>query len=152
MKILFPVSSAELDKGVLAWFGETASKFADRVDVLNVQHSSISFTIAYPAYPEFVFMSEKSDQERDRIAEENAKKVAAEVQKKIREVIGPSVSVGALSALGEPAAEIMRVAEDGCYDLVVLRDRDRSDAGRFLIGSITDRVVHHCRKAVLVLK
>ncbi len=52
---------------------------------------------------------------------------------------------------GYPAEVICEVAQDG-YDLVVVGTHGRSAVGRFLVGSVSDRVVHHAPCDVLVVR
>ena len=54
--------------------------------------------------------------------------------------------------VGQPAAEIIRVAEEEGFDLVVLGSRGLSGFQEFLLGSVSDRVVHHARCPVLIVK
>ncbi len=152
MKILLPVSSKELDPKLLKWVVNVADKFSAQIDVLNVQYSYETFTLAYPTYPEFVYMTDKPDETHDKKALENAKIISQTVCDVLKQKMNSKVRINSIAELGEPAGIIMTKAEEGKYDLVVLRDRDRTDLGRFFLGSITDKVVHHCKTAVLVLK
>ena len=54
--------------------------------------------------------------------------------------------------VGQPAAEIIRVAEEEGCDLVVLGSRGLSGFQEFLLGSVSDRVVHHAHCPVLIVK
>jgi nucleotide-binding universal stress UspA family protein len=53
---------------------------------------------------------------------------------------------------GYPADMICRIAGDENYDLVVIGSRGHNAIQRFLIGSVSDRVVHHSTCSVLVVK
>lgn len=53
---------------------------------------------------------------------------------------------------GYPPDMICEIAEKGTYDLIVLGSRGLSPLGRFLLGSISDRVVHHAPCSVTVVK
>ncbi len=53
---------------------------------------------------------------------------------------------------GYPADKICEVCETGGYDMIVMGSKGRSAVGRFLIGSISDRVVHHANCSVTVVK
>ena len=53
---------------------------------------------------------------------------------------------------GHPADEICALAEEGGYDLIVVGARGQSAVGRFLTGSVSDRIVHHAPGAVLVVR
>jgi nucleotide-binding universal stress UspA family protein len=51
---------------------------------------------------------------------------------------------------GDPAAEIVRVAEEGGYDLVVVGARGLSSLGELLLGSVSNAVVRSAPCPVLV--
>ena len=53
---------------------------------------------------------------------------------------------------GDPADRICAVAEEGAYDLIVVGSHGRSALGRFLVGSVSDRVVHHAPCSVTVVR
>lgn len=54
---------------------------------------------------------------------------------------------------GNPAVEIIREAEDGDYDLVIVGERqERNLLRRFVLGSTTVRIVEHAPCAVIVAK
>jgi nucleotide-binding universal stress UspA family protein len=53
---------------------------------------------------------------------------------------------------GYPADKICEIAEREHYDMIVLGSKGRSAIGRFLMGSISDRVVHHAHCSVCVVK
>lgn len=53
---------------------------------------------------------------------------------------------------GYAADTIIRIAEEGNYDLIVMGSRGMNFIGRFLLGSVSDRVVHHAPCSVLVVK
>lgn len=53
---------------------------------------------------------------------------------------------------GYPAEQICELAGKEKYDLIVIGSRGLSVLGRFLIGSVSDRVVHHAPCSVMVVK
>lgn len=53
---------------------------------------------------------------------------------------------------GDPASEIVRVAEDGGYDLVVVGSHGSGFVKRVLVGSVSNHVVHHAPCPVLVVR
>jgi nucleotide-binding universal stress UspA family protein len=57
-----------------------------------------------------------------------------------------------LLAHGEPAAEIVRVAEERGAGLIVVSSHGRTGLGRILFGSTAESVVRHARCPVLVVK
>ncbi len=53
---------------------------------------------------------------------------------------------------GPPAERIAQVAEDEGFDLVVVGSRGRNAVARLFLGSVADRIVHICKKPVLVVR
>lgn len=53
---------------------------------------------------------------------------------------------------GYAADKIVELAEEGKYDMIVMGSRGLSPFGRFLLGSVSDRVVHHAHCSVMVVK
>lgn len=55
--------------------------------------------------------------------------------------------------VGHPAEEIIREAEEGRYDLIVVGERQHHDlVSRFLLGSTAERVVQHAPCPVIIAK
>jgi len=52
----------------------------------------------------------------------------------------------------EPAAAIIATAEAEDADLIVVGSRGMSGAGRFLLGSVPNRISHHAPCSVLIVK
>jgi len=53
---------------------------------------------------------------------------------------------------GNPAEEIIKAAEEGRFDVILLGIRGMGAVRRFLIGSVADRVVRHATVPVLVVR
>lgn len=77
-----------------------------------------------------------------------------EAERKLRALVVdlPPERVGARVELGTPADVVVRVATELSPDLVVVGARGLSTAGRWLLGSVSDRVVHHCPCPVTVVR
>ena len=117
-----------------------ASKFAARLTIINVFQP-------IPAYGPFreVVNSDLHEQ-YIRELQEHALSPAGRV------VEDMGVPYQSRREIGSPPVEIMRVAEaEGC-DLIVLGSRGLSDIKAFLLGSVSDRVAHHARCPVLIVK
>jgi nucleotide-binding universal stress UspA family protein len=52
---------------------------------------------------------------------------------------------------GDPVGEIVRVAGEGGYDLVIAGSRGRNPVGELLLGSVSKALVHQAPCAVLVV-
>ena len=78
---------------------------------------------------------------------------AWEVFKEPRQVLGEAgLEVHLLLEEGDPAAEIVRVASEKGFDLIVVGHRGQSSVRAFLLGSVSDRVVNHAHCSVLVAR
>ena len=53
---------------------------------------------------------------------------------------------------GHPAEVICSLAERGKFDLVVMGEKGTHEIGRFMLGSVTDRVAHHAACPVLIVR
>ncbi len=68
----------------------------------------------------------------------------------LRQLGEPSVRTMQLE--GSPAERIAEVAEAEGFDLVVVGSRGRNAVARLIVGSVADRLVHICKKPVLVVR
>ena len=78
-------------------------------------------------------------------AMESLKKVAKEIEGEIKKV---DVAVEA----GDPADEILLSSKKYECDIIVIGYKGYGKEGRFLLGSVTDKVVRHASKSVLVVR
>ena len=65
---------------------------------------------------------------------------------------GGDLQVDRVVAHGDPATEIVRVAEDGGFDVVVVGSHGSGFVKRVLVGSVSNHVVHHSTRPVLVVR
>jgi nucleotide-binding universal stress UspA family protein len=61
------------------------------------------------------------------------------------------VSVEFHSSLGEPANALVELAEKLNADLLVVGNRGMSGMKRFVLGSVPNKVSHHCPCSVLIV-
>ena len=73
--------------------------------------------------------------------------VLAEVQAALKRA---DVAVRLLE--GGPAEEIVRVANEEDFGMVVVGSRGHNAVSRVLLGSVADRVLHTCKRPVLVVR
>jgi len=57
-----------------------------------------------------------------------------------------------MNLTGSPAERLADLAETGAFDLVVVGSKGRGAVSRMLIGSVTDRLVHICKRPILVVR
>jgi len=75
------------------------------------------------------------------------------LEKKVRQLSGDGVkNVSYVLAEGEAAGKIIDLARETPDNLVAMCTHGRSGVGRWVLGSVTDRVVRHCGDPVLVIR
>ena len=81
------------------------------------------------------------------------KEKAMETLKKLVSEIENSVSkVNIVVEAGDPADEILITAKKYESDIIIIGYKGYGKEGRFLLGSVTDKVVRHASKSVLVVR
>jgi len=78
-------------------------------------------------------------------AEESVAQAAAAVQR-------AGLQARTQVAWGNPAEVIVKVAEEGAYNLIALGSRGAGQVAGIFLGSVSDRVVHRARTPVLVVR
>jgi nucleotide-binding universal stress UspA family protein len=53
---------------------------------------------------------------------------------------------------GNPPSEILRIAEDGKVDVIVMGSIGKTGLEKFLMGSVAERVVHNSKLPVLIVR
>jgi nucleotide-binding universal stress UspA family protein len=66
--------------------------------------------------------------------------------------IGNSVKTQAIIRIGQPASEIVDVAQELQSDLIILSTRGRSGLAHVFLGSTAEKVVRHAPCPVLVVR
>jgi nucleotide-binding universal stress UspA family protein len=74
------------------------------------------------------------------------------VEQSAQKLIKAGFTAEALCRLGNPAEKIMKVASQQHADLIVMGAKGLADIDRFLLGSVSTRVVQHAHCAVLVVR
>ena len=136
-RLLVPIDGSEHSKKTLDHAATLAKDLSAEIVVLQVVDAP--FFAGYP----YDLVSVKDDLDKIKDAEyESAQKVLEE----------SGVTYSRELEHGNPAETIIAVAEAGKYDLVVIGSHGASAGERFLLGSVSDRVVHHAPCDVYVVK
>jgi len=150
-KILVPLDGSEHSLKALEQALSIAKKFSGKITLLHV----------YSVEP--ILMPEPSTGGSLSIPIVTGAEVSAliEAAKKLgnkilvdgeNRIAGSGVEVEKLLVEGHPVEEIVALAKEGNFDLIVLGARGVSHMREMLLGSVTDGVIHHVRCPVLVVK
>ncbi|MDA8085070.1 MAG: universal stress protein [Nitrospiraceae bacterium] len=117
---------------------EIAGKFESSITVLSV-------------IPE-LYLTELSDMDRQRITQLMTEETQNALEKIRASLSGKSMDVKIILRQGDPAEKILETARKMKVDLIVTGSHGRHGAKKFLLGSISSRIVDYSSCPVLVVK
>ncbi|MDW7668728.1 MAG: universal stress protein, partial [Bacillota bacterium] len=139
--ILVPIENFSEDQEIITEAVELAKKFDSEITLFHVDNAQMLVSrLQYEAYIDREIMTEKMD--------------TKESQEKLIKKYNDQgvVNVNVKELVGDPASEILNEANEGDYDLVVMRTHGMTATKRFMLGSVTNKVVHHIKKPILVVR
>ncbi len=143
MKILVPVDGSEYCSNALAKAREIAEAFNGELFLLNVQRRMVT----RPNVNEFEISEFITDD--PEVLNETGNIILNKVKGCIE---GTPVKVESCVKLGDPADEILNTADRARVDLIVMGSLGATGIKRFLLGSVSTKVVNHSTVPVLVVK
>lgn len=93
----------------------------------------------------------ESDGRMLSLAEFTQNQARAELQKLLSQVAPERPKTRALLVVGSAAARIVETAEEGDYDLVIMRTHARKGLPRVMLGSVAEKVVRLANCPVLIV-
>lgn len=138
--ILVAVDGSEGSRRAAAFAREIAEAVGARMTLLHVLEP---IPVANLGFAEFYGVTHRQPTDEEM----------AQLHKAIHEMAAgfPADRVEEVIEYGEPADVIVSQAEARGADLIVMGARGMGAVGRFLVGSVSDRVVHHARRNVTVV-
>lgn len=138
--ILFPTDGSENSANALNYVKEVAQKFQSEVTVLHTYELLGQIAVYETSY---AYLQELED-----YLQEQSKKIATDTEKQLTDV-GVSVKTRVLK--GDPGVAIIETAETEKVDMIVMGSRGLGAIQRFLLGSVSNYVVHHSKCPVLII-
>jgi len=138
-RILVGVDGSEPSLRATRLAAELASKTGAKL--------TLAYVILLPFYPpEAMYVpSVELDKAEQKLADEVLQRASDSVRGLVPEV-------GTLKLQGNVAESLVDAAQAEDIDMVVVGSRGRNAVTRVLLGSVADRVVHICKKPVLVVR
>lgn len=146
MKILVGVDQSEESQLALRYACHLLGHFPAQVDALYVKPDVVEMT-REGAYAPFTTRTEI-----ERQVEREAGKVVEEIVEACEVCLGGKISCTPRIAMGDPAEEILREADGGQYEMIVLGGRGRSALQGLLLGAVSAKVLHHAKQPVLIVR
>lgn len=135
-KILVPIDGSECSKKALEkakFIGET---FGSKITIVTVIDSI-----------RYLDMDYKFDAVRDGI--DLSKQLLVSAAKEMEDY---PYSVDTVYKTGDVAEEIINLAEEGHYDLVIMGSRGLGVFSRTILGSVSHKVTQHAKTTVMIVK
>lgn len=153
MNLLFrtyPVRENEVKKILVTHDGSKASDKALKkaVEIGTKFESTIMVLSVIPE----LYLTELSDADRQRIADMLTEEIKVAMEKIRASLAGRSIDAKIILRQGDPAEKILETAKKMKVDLIVTGSHGRHGAKKFLLGSVSTRIVDYSSCPVLVVK
>ncbi len=135
-KILVALENSRSDRALLAHVADLAPLHGSELLLVHVADGWVARN-----YDQF-HLQESEEMKKDR-------EYLAELE---RELGGEGFDVCSILAMGDPATEIIRIAEGNPIDLIAMSTHGHGVIGDMLYGSTADKVRHKVEVPVLLLK
>lgn len=99
-----------------------------------------------------LYLTELSSEDRNRIFEVLSRETTEAMEKIRKSLAGKSMDVKTLIRQGEPAEKILETAQKMKADLIITGSHGRHGTKKFLLGSVSSKVVDHSKCPVMVVK
>lgn len=139
-----------MQKILVAHDGSKASDKALKKSIELALHMRGSLTIL-TVVPE-LYLTELTDVDRNKISESLTREATDSMEKVRKSLSGKSIDVKTLVRQGDPAEKILETAQKMKVDLIVTGSHGRHGTKKFLIGSVSSKVVDYSKCPVLVVK
>ncbi len=140
-KVLLPLDGSPLAEKALPHVVELATKMVMEVVLVRA-----------PAAPRAASVDQESDPAFQQIAKEIIKETQTYLEAKVDELKAKGLKVSYLLLEGEAAGEIIDMARKTHNNLIAICTHGWSGIGRWILGNVTERVVHHSGDPVLIIR
>ena len=170
-KILIPIAKSFEEKIVIDEAVELAKKFDSEITLLNVDNSKeILRNINSSSLVDDGRLARDINRDafesetgiptgiKARVSKKNNQRQHEEFNETIfldqanQSYKNEGVETKTLLLTGDPASVIIDEAESGNYDLVIMKTHTMKERKRFMMGSVTNKVVHHIKTPILIIR
>jgi nucleotide-binding universal stress UspA family protein len=137
-------------KKILLPLEKTSEKIEPIEEVVKIAKSFDSTITIFHVDDSKVILNEFKYNPAD--VEEILKERMIDNEKMIKSYEDLGLKIEVKETAGDPPVEIIEEAEKGDYDLIIMRTHGMNARKRFMLGSVTDKVVHHVKIPILVIR
>lgn len=139
-KILVPIDGSEYSRKAMEKAKELGSAIESEITILNVIRPMQDYKYVH---------NKDFHREGERLLVRESNLLLEDALQVFEDYTG---EVKSLYKRGDPVDEIVKLAEEGNFDLVIMGSRGLGAFSRTLLGSISDKVIHHIQTSVLIVK
>jgi len=138
--ILFPTDGSDNSNKALQYVKEIALKFGAKVTVVTVYESPLLNGIEIVPY---------TFSELEKSIREIAEDILEKTHKEVNEA---GISCNTRLEQGDPGKVIVELLENNEYDLVIMGSRGLGTVKSFLLGSVSNYVLHHTNCPIMIVR
>ncbi|HEC32388.1 MAG TPA: universal stress protein [Deltaproteobacteria bacterium] len=146
MKVLVAIDRSPESQIALRYVCHLVEHFDATVDALHVKQDVTQLVLEDFDVP---FLKKEDIAEK---VEKETKEVEENIIESCQVCLAGKVPCEPKIVVGEPAEEILRVAREGNYDLIVLGSHGHSALAGFLLGTIHTKILHYARRPILIAR
>ena len=150
-KILVPIDGSEQADKALDFGLDLAKKYSAEVEILHVIPPIMVPVMPYPTIGETTALPPDWLDEYYKKAKEESHKMLSEALKSAK-VKGEGLKITSKLGDGRPSDVIVAESESENFDLIVMGSRGLGGIKEFILGSVSNQVVHESKKPVLIVK
>ncbi|SHH47836.1 Nucleotide-binding universal stress protein, UspA family [Anaerosphaera aminiphila DSM 21120] len=136
MKILVPIDGSKISETILETVEEIGEKFRAELILLNVIND-INLQTGFYSNDLYEYESDKSQE------------ILSEAKEELSDY---PYKVSLVSKNGKAYEEIIKLADEEDVDLIAMGNRGLGAFSRTLLGSVSNKVLNHSNKSVLIVK
>jgi nucleotide-binding universal stress UspA family protein len=151
-KVLVPIDFSEISQGVLQAGVDIAKKWDAEIVALHVARESDYIPpSAYDApFPPLAYDDHRAGI-LSKYREDARTRLTFRLEEMLRQAGGGRKSK-TLLLWGEPAKDVIQMAENGNFDLIVMATHGRTGLNRMFLGSVTEEVLRHAPCPVFAIR
>ncbi len=147
-KILVPIDGSDHSEHVLDYAVDLAKKYSAEIKILIVIEPVVLPGLGFSDESAIITQTQFECQiNLQKMYNKTLEDVFNKVSKQ-----NPDLKIEKQYQNGKPADQIIQVAEEEKFDLIVMGSRGRGKIKGLLLGSVSDRVADHAKCPVLIVK
>jgi nucleotide-binding universal stress UspA family protein len=144
-KILICTDGSDQASNAVRAAAEIAQKFGSQIFLVNVFNPTVT-PVPFVGLPEAMVIAEETLAEYATQVQDTVEKSAAEI------LSAAGLAYQTIRELGHPIDRIVAAAEREQVDLIVMGSRGLGGWKSYLLGSVSDGVLHHAHCPVLIVR